>query len=77
MKKESNKSYKNLIVDLVKFYQHFMNKYFKKERSQFGRGLVVCLIKFHQHFLPEYLKEIYICKGVFSSLYGEEKALSR
>lgn len=77
MKKEKNEFCRDLIVDLAKFYQHFINKYFKKEKSQFGKGLVVCLVKFYQHFSSEYLREIYICKGVFSSMYGEEKALSR
>jgi len=77
MKKEKGKFCRDLIVSLVKFYRHLIHKYFRKEKSQFGKGLVVCLVKFHQHFSPEYLKEIYICKGVFSSLYGEEKALSR
>ena len=77
MKKDRSKFCKNLMVSLVKFYQHFISKYFKKEKSEFGKGLVVCLVKFYQHFSPEYLKEIYIYKGVFSSHYGEEKALSR
>lgn len=77
MKKEKDKFCRDLVVDLIKFCQRFINKYFKKEKSQFGKGLVVCLVKFYQHFLPEYLKEIYIYKGVFSSHYGEEKALSR
>ena len=77
MKKEKGKFYKDLIVRLVKFYQHFKNKYFKKEKSEFGKGLVVCLFKFYQHFSPEYLQEINICKEAFSSYYGEEKALSQ
>ncbi len=76
MKKEKGKFCRGLIVSLIKFCQHFINKYFKKEKSEFGKGLVVCLVKFHQHFSPEYLKEIYIYKGVFSSHYGEGKALS-
>ena len=77
MKKEKGKFCRGLIVSLVKFCQHFINKYFKKEKSQFGKGLVVCLVKFYQHFSPEYLKEINICKEAFSSHYGNEKALSR
>jgi len=77
MKKEKNEFCRDLIVNLVKFYQHFRDKYLKKERSEFGKGLVVCLVKFYQHFSPEYLREIYIYKGVFSSHYGEEKALSQ
>ena len=77
MKKDKGKFCSDLIVNLVKFYQHFINKYFKKEKSQFGKGLVVCLVKFHQHFSPEYLKEINICKEALSSYYGDEKALSR
>jgi len=77
MKKEKGKFCKNLIVNLIKFYQCFINKYFKKEKSEFGKGLVVCLFKFYQHFSPEYLKEINICKGALSSYCGEEKALSR
>ena len=77
MKKEKGKFCKDLVVSLAKFYRHFINKYFRKEKSQFGKGLVVCLVKFHQHFSPEYLREIYIYKGVFSSHYGEEKALSQ
>ncbi len=77
MKKEKGKFCRDLIVSLVKFYQHFMNKYFKKERSEFGKGLVVCLIKFYQHFSPEYLKDINICKEAFSPYYGNVKASSR
>lgn len=78
MKKDKSKSGRDLIVSLVKFCQHFINKYFKKEKSEFGKGLVVCLFKFYQHFSPEYLEEIKICKEAFSSYYGnEEKALSR
>lgn len=77
MKKDKSKFCRDLIASLVKFYQHFINKYFKKEKSEFGKGLVVCLVKFHQHFLPEYLKEISICKEALSSYYGEEKALSQ
>jgi len=78
MKKDKNKFCKNLIVNIAKFYQHLIHKYFRKEKSQFGKGLVVCLVKFHQHFLPECLKEINICKDALSSYYGnEEKALSR
>lgn len=77
MRKEKGKFCRDLIVRVVKFCQHFINKYFKKEKSEFGKGLVVCLAKFYQHFSPEYLKEINICKEVFSSRYGNEKALSR
>lgn len=77
MKKDKNKFCKNLVVGIAKFYRYLIHKYFKKERSQFGKGLVVCLVKFHQHFSPEYLKEMYIYKGIFSSHYGNEKALSR
>lgn len=78
MKKERGKFCRDLIVSLVKFCQHFINKYFKKEKSEFGRGLVVCLAKFYQHFSPEYLKEINICKEALSSYYGnEEKALNQ
>ncbi len=77
MRKERGKFCRDWIVNLVKFYQHFINKHFKKEKSQFGKGLVVCLVKFYQHFSPEYLKEINICKELFSSHYGNEKALSR
>ena len=77
MKKEKGKFCRNLIVNLIKFYQCFINKYFKKKKSEFGKGLVVCLFKFYQHFSPEYLKEINICKGALSSYCGEEKALSR
>ncbi|MBA7565284.1 hypothetical protein ES695_13640 [Candidatus Atribacteria bacterium 1244-E10-H5-B2] len=78
MKKEKGKFCRDLIVSLVKFYQHLIDKYFKKEKSEFGKGLVVCLAKFYQHFSPEYLERINICKGAFSSYYGnEEKALSR
>jgi len=77
MKKVKFRFCKDLIVNLAKFFRYFIDRYFKKEKSEFGKGLVVCLVKFYQHFSPEYLREIYICKGVFSSLYGEEKALSR
>jgi len=77
MKKDGSKFCRDLIVSLVKFYQNFINKYFKKEKSEFGKGLVVCLAKFYQHFSPEYLKEINICKEVFSSHCGDEKALSQ
>jgi len=78
MKKVKFKFCRNLIVSLVKFYQHLRDKYLKKEKSEFGKGLVVCLVKFHQHFSPEYLKEIDICKEALSSYYGnEEKAISR
>jgi len=68
---------KVLLVYLAKFYQQLIEKYLKKEKSEFGKGLVICLVKFYQHFSPEYLREIYIYKGVFSSHYGEEKALSQ
>jgi len=78
MKKYRSKFCKDLIVCLVKFSQHFINKYFKKEKSEFGKGLVVCLFKFYQHFSPEYLEIINIYKKALSSYYGnEEKALSR
>ena len=78
MRKEKGKFCSDLIVNLVKFYQHFIDKYLKKEKSEFGKGLVVCLAKFYQHFSPEYLKEINICKEALSSYYGnEEKALSQ
>lgn len=77
MKKKKGELCKNLIVNLVKFYQHFIIKYFKKERSEFGKGLVVCLFKFHQHFSPEYLGRIDIYKEALPSYYGdEERALS-
>jgi len=77
MKKVKFRFCKDLIVNLAKFFRYFIDRYFKKEKSEFGKGLVVCLVKFHQHFSPEYLREIYIYKGVFSSHYGEEKALSQ
>ena len=77
MRKEKGKFCGDRIVNLVKSYQHFIDKYFKKERSEFGKGLVVCLAKFYQHFSPEYLEEINICKEALSSHYGNEKALSR
>lgn len=76
MKKDKDKSCSDLIVNLLKFYQHFIDKYLKKEKSEFGKGLVVCLAKFYQHFSPEYLKEINICKEALCSYYGDEKALS-
>ena len=67
-----------LIVNLVKFYQHLINKYFKKEKSEFGRGLLVCLAKFHQHFSPEYFEIINTYKKALSSYRGDEGgALSR
>lgn len=67
-----------LIVNLVKIYQHFINKYFKKEKSEFGRGLLVCLAKFYQHLSPEYFEIINIYKEALSSYCGdEERALSR
>ncbi len=67
-----------LIVNLVKIYQHFINKCFKKEESEFGRGLLVCLVKFYQHFSPEYLEIINIYKEALASYCGDEKrALSR
>jgi len=77
MKKVKSRFCKDLIAKLAKFYQQLIEKYLKKEKSEFGKGLVVCLVKFYQHFSPEYLREIYIYKGVFSSHYGEEKALSQ
>jgi len=78
MKKREGKFYESLLKNLAKFYQHFINKYFKKEKSEFGKGLVVCLVKFYQHFSPEYLEEINICRETLTSYYGnEEKAISR
>lgn len=78
MKKKKFKFCRDLIVSPEKFFQHFINRYFKKEKSEFGKGLVVCLVKFYQHFSPEYLKEINTYKEALSSYYGnEERALSR